>query len=296
MFKLLLQRKHIFSFSIALLVFAVAYYFLYLPDIFDVSVAFSLLFLLITTSVNLFILRKINILKDNYLAYFLYLLFMLFWGKELQNITFSSAYLLLTIIFYLAFFFYEYRIFLWIGILFTIATILHYAILPFILVCIYIAFQYSGKNYILFFRFLLGIVIAYLSIIQLLIVFDIWESHNNYFANFWLYIPCLSYKYYLYIPLALLIIASFIDLLKHSYMQSIKKRLYNKLYFILLIIALCSCLFFTENVENLLYFCAFPLTIVLARYLQYLQKIWMGEVCIWLLIVSVLGFNFYSFL
>ncbi len=296
MFRLLLQRKHIFSFSIALLIFSVAYYFLYLPNIFNVSITFSLAFMLASISINLLIIKKIAVLKDNYLAYFLYLLFMLFWGKELQNIHYSSAYLLLTIIFYLAFFFYEYRIFLWIGILFTLATVLHYAILPFILVCIYIAFQYSGKNYILFFRFLLGILITYFTIIQLLILFDSWELHTKYFSDFLLYIPCLPYKYYFLIPLALVILASFIDLTKHSHMQSIRKRLYNKLYFILLMITLFSCAFFNKNLDTLLYLCAFPSTIVLARYLQYIKRLWFGEVCIWILIISILGFNFYNFL
>ncbi|WP_417430112.1 DUF6427 family protein [Halpernia sp.] len=150
----------------------------------------------------------------------------------------------------------------------------------------------SSKRILLdLFKLLFGGLLIGLSYFSLMYLLGYSSWNDNYFpfGNFKL--TDNFYPLYLLIPIAILLFLAVLDHFNNFNKQSPSSRFKYGFILLFTIAQLITIfMYMGENNEYLL-FLAFPLSIILARYLKFLPKYWMREMGIWLIILSVILFK-----
>lgn len=94
------------------------------------------------------------------------------------------------------------------------------------------------------------------------------------------------------LPIALMIIAAWLDHLSHSGTQDINKRHIYFLFFLYFINWLAILILFGGNNSNFLIVLIFPVSMFLGRFIQYLRSIVWKEIILWGYLLVMAGFYF----
>lgn len=141
------------------------------------------------------------------------------------------------------------------------------------------------------FRFLLGIFLIVLSYFSVMFFMDFNSWNVNYFP-FGKMTFVTDYESLLpLIPIALMLIYAVYDHFKNYNKKSPVSRYKYTFLLVFSVAQLITIILYMNKTYEYLLLLAFPSTIILSRMLRFLPKYWMQEVCLWIIIFSLIGFK-----
>ncbi|WP_346986420.1 DUF6427 family protein [Chryseobacterium sp. POE27] len=141
------------------------------------------------------------------------------------------------------------------------------------------------------FRFLLGIFLIVFSYFSVMFFMDFTSWNMNYFP-FGKMTFVTDYESLLpLIPIALMLIYAVYDHFKNYNKKSPVSRYKYTFLLVFSVAQLITIILYMNKTYEYLLLLAFPSTIILSRMLRFLPKYWMQEVCLWIIIFSLIGFK-----
>jgi len=158
----------------------------------------------------------------------------------------------------------------------------------FVLIHLIVTSERIGLN---IFRFILGMSLIALSYFSVMFCF----RFNQWNVDYW---PFGKIKFVTdytellpLIPIVLMLIYAIYDHFKHYNKKSPISRYKYTFLLVFSFAQLVSIILYMNNRYEYLLLLAFPTTIILSRMLRFMPKYWMQEVSLWVIIVSLIGFN-----
>lgn len=158
----------------------------------------------------------------------------------------------------------------------------------FVLIHLIVTSERIGLN---IFRFILGMSLIALSYFSVMFFF----RFNHWNMD---YLPFGKIKFVTdytellpLIPIILMLIYAIYDHFKHYNKKSPISRYKYTFLLVFSFAQLISIILYMNNRYEYLLLLAFPTTIILSRMLRFMPKYWMQEVSLWVIIVSLIGFN-----
>jgi len=252
---------------------------------------------LFSSAVSISIIQQTTVLKKNNLATFIFLILLFGFNSSLQTLPSAISFLLINICYILLFYFYFIRnVFFLIGIVFSCAMFIDYYIFPLIIAPIFLAFYRTKINKSLFYEFFLGIFITSITLLQVLYLMDETKIIQNYINSIQFRFPHFEIKHFWLIPIFLFSIYSFVDFLLNASKSTVSHKNTSRLYFVFLLFTMIPGFVFQKDFTFLFHFICLPLTIILSRLIQYLPKKWLQNIVILLIVFSVLGYKYHTFI
>jgi Family of unknown function (DUF6427) len=141
------------------------------------------------------------------------------------------------------------------------------------------------------FRFLLGIFLIVFSYFSVMFFMDFTSWNMNYFP-FGKMTFVTDYESLLpLIPIVLMLIYAVYDHFKNYNKKSPVSRYKYTFLLVFSVAQLITIILYMNKTYEYLLLLAFPSTIILSRMLRFLPKYWMQEVCLWIIIFSLIGFK-----
>ncbi|WP_042723085.1 DUF6427 family protein [Flavobacterium sp. B17] len=141
------------------------------------------------------------------------------------------------------------------------------------------------------FRFLLGIFLIVLSYFSVMFFMDFTSWNVNYFP-FGKMIFVTDYEsLFPLLPIVLMLIYAVYDHFKNYNKKSPVSRYKYTFLLVFSLAQLITIILYMNKTYEYLLLLAFPSTIILSRMLRFLPKYWMQEVCLWIIIFSLIGFK-----
>lgn len=141
------------------------------------------------------------------------------------------------------------------------------------------------------FRFLLGIFLIVLSYFSVMFFMGFTSWNVNYFP-FGKMIFVTDYESLLpLLPIVLMLIYAVYDHFKNYNKKSPVSRYKYTFLLVFSLAQLITIILYMNKTYEYLLLLAFPSTIILSRMLRFLPKYWMQEVCLWIIIFSLIGFK-----
>lgn len=158
----------------------------------------------------------------------------------------------------------------------------------FVLIHLIVTSERIGLN---IFRFILGMSLIALSYFSVMFFFRFNQWNMDY-------LPFGKIKFVTdytellpLIPIILMLIYAIYDHFKHYNKKSPISRYKYTFLLVFSFAQLVSIILYMNNRYEYLLLLAFPTTIILSRMLRFMPKYWMQEVSLWVIIVSLIGFN-----
>lgn len=158
----------------------------------------------------------------------------------------------------------------------------------FVLIHLIVTSERIGLN---IFRFILGMSLIALSYFSVMFFFRFNQWNMDY-------LPFGKIKFVTdytellpLIPIVLMLIYAIYDHFKHYNKKSPISRYKYTFLLVFSFAQLVSIILYMNNRYEYLLLLAFPATIIMSRMLRFLPKYWMQEVSLWVIIVSLIGFN-----
>lgn len=158
----------------------------------------------------------------------------------------------------------------------------------FVLIHLIVTSERIGLN---IFRFILGMSLIALSYFSLMFFFRFNQWNMDY-------LPFGKIKFVTdytellpLIPIVLMLIYAIYDHFKHYNKKSPISRYKYTFLLVFSFAQLVSIILYMNNRYEYLLLLAFPVTIIMSRMLRFLPKYWMQEVSLWVIIISLIGFN-----
>lgn len=158
----------------------------------------------------------------------------------------------------------------------------------FVLIHLIVTSERIGLN---IFRFILGMSLIALSYFSVMFFFRFNQWNMDY-------LPFGKIKFVTdytellpLIPIILMLIYAIYDHFKHYNKKSPISRYKYTFLLVFSFAQLTSIILYMNNRYEYLLLLAFPTTIILSRMLRFMPKYWMQEVSLWVIIVSLIGFN-----
>ena len=158
----------------------------------------------------------------------------------------------------------------------------------FVLIHLIVTSERIGLN---IFRFILGMSLIALSYFSVMFFFRFNQWNMDY-------LPFGKIKFVTdytellpLIPIILMLIYAIYDHFKHYNKKSPISRYKYTFLLVFSFAQLISIILYMNNRYEYLLLLAFPTTIILSRMLRFMPKYWMQEVSLWVIIVSLIGFN-----
>jgi len=158
----------------------------------------------------------------------------------------------------------------------------------FVLIHLIVTSERIGLN---IFRFILGMSLIALSYFSVMFFFRFNQWNMDY-------LPFGKIKFITdytellpLIPIILMLIYAIYDHFKHYNKKSPISRYKYTFLLVFSFAQLISIILYMNNRYEYLLLLAFPTTIILSRMLRFLPKYWMQEVSLWVIIISLIGFN-----
>jgi hypothetical protein len=158
----------------------------------------------------------------------------------------------------------------------------------FVLIHLIVTSERIGLN---IFRFILGMSLIALSYFSVMFFFRFNQWNMDY-------LPFGKIKFITdytellpLIPIILMLIYAIYDHFKHYNKKSPISRYKYTFLLVFSFAQLVSIILYMNNRYEYLLLLAFPTTIILSRMLRFMPKYWMQEVSLWIIIISLIGFN-----
>ncbi|AYN01457.1 DUF6427 family protein [Chryseobacterium sp. 3008163] len=158
----------------------------------------------------------------------------------------------------------------------------------FVLIHLIVTSERIGLN---IFRFILGMSLIALSYFSLMFFFRFNQWNMDY-------LPFGKIKFVTdytellpLIPIVLMLVYAIYDHFKHYNKKSPISRYKYTFLLVFSFAQLVSIILYMNNRYEYLLLLAFPATIIMSRMLRFLPKYWMQEVSLWVIIISLIGFN-----
>ncbi|MCI3939309.1 DUF6427 family protein [Chryseobacterium aahli] len=158
----------------------------------------------------------------------------------------------------------------------------------FVLIHLIVTSERIGLN---IFRFILGMSLIALSYFSVMFFFRFNQWNMDY-------LPFGKIKFITdytellpLIPIVLMLVYAIYDHFKHYNKKSPISRYKYTFLLVFSFAQLVSIILYMNNRYEYLLLLAFPATIIMSRMLRFLPKYWMQEVSLWVIIVSLIGFN-----
>lgn len=158
----------------------------------------------------------------------------------------------------------------------------------FVLIHLIVTSERIGLN---IFRFILGMSLIALSYFSVMFFFRFNQWNMDY-------LPFGKIKFVTdytellpLIPIVLMLVYAIYDHFKHYNKKSPISRYKYTFLLVFSFAQLVSIILYMNNRYEYLLLLAFPATIIMSRMLRFLPKYWMQEVSLWVIIVSLIGFN-----
>ncbi|UFH31254.1 DUF6427 family protein [Chryseobacterium sp. C-71] len=158
----------------------------------------------------------------------------------------------------------------------------------FVLIHLIVTSERIGLN---IFRFILGMSLIALSYFSVMFFFRFNQWNMDY-------LPFGKIKFVTdytellpLIPIVLMLVYAIYDHFKHYNKKSPISRYKYTFLLVFSFAQLVSIILYMNNRYEYLLLLAFPATIIMSRMLRFLPKYWMQEVSLWVIIISLIGFN-----
>lgn len=149
----------------------------------------------------------------------------------------------------------------------------------------------SERIFLNLFRFLLGTVLIVLSYFSVMFFVGFTSWNPDYFP-FGRMKMITDYEELLpMIPVALMLIYAVYDHFRNYNKKSPVSRYKYTFLLVFSFAQLVTIILYMNTTYEYLLLLAFPATIIISRMLRFLPKYWMQEVCLWLIIFSLIGFK-----